>query len=435
MQKTLFFAALTASTALTAPAFAQDFVQDDALVLDEIVIYSGALEPRPGGTTAQAVSVLSRADLERTGQTRLTELLQSMPGDGVIARGPVGTQAGFTVRGLSQNYVKVTVDGIDVSDPSAPQVAYDPGRLNSFNFDRVELLRGSQSAVHGGQAVAGVLSLGTPRATKEGISHSVALEAGAYDTLNAAYTFAVKRGAQEFSAQLSKLRSDGFSAADENNGNTEADGYEAVRLSMRGETPVGDGLVLGFAAFAQNDEGGFDNAFANPPVDGFDTTTHRERGARIYARTSTGPVDHELGISYFTPWRGYTSAFGTYDYSCKRRTLDWKAGTDLGAGRLTFGAERKLEDYEGTYVTGRVQTRTTGVFGEYAFSPMQGVDVVASLRHDDHSQFGGFTTGRLGATWAVNADTILRASLGTGYRAPSGCELYDPFAGNPALEP
>lgn len=422
-------ATLALATAFALPAAAQDVVE-----LEEIVIHSAGLEPRPADRTGPSVSVLGADGIRKTGEARLTEVLARLPGVGILSRGPMGTQTGFTVRGLSQNYVKVLVDGIDVSDPSGPQVAYDFGRLAAFNFGRAELLRGSQSAVHGSQAIGGVLSLETPRPEAEGVTQRLELEGGAHDTLAGAYSFGLRRGEDELGFQISRVRTDGFSAADEANGNTEPDGYEATRISLRGQTRIGE-VVLGFAGFAQNDEGGFDDDFATPPVDGFDVTSHRERGARAFAQFATGAVDHEIGASYFSGYRYTTSAFGDYDFRGERLVLDWKAGTDLAGGRLSFGAERRFEDYSGTFVTGTVKTAVTGVYGEYAFAPAAGLDVVASLRHDEHSGHGGFTTGRLAATWEVADGLLLRGSLGTGFRAPSGYELYDGFSGNPDLEP
>lgn len=419
---------LLASTALAVPTYAEE-----TTVLDEIVIYYGALTAAPQDKTAASVTVLSRKDLEQTGETRLTEILARQPGLGVVARGPIGSQSGLTIRGLSQNYIKVLVDGIDVADPSTPQVAYDFGRLNAGDFGRVELIRGSNSTVLGSSAIGGAVILDTRRPEADGISQSVAIEAGSYDSLSAVYNFGAKKGADEFALTLSKIRTDGFSIADENNGNPEADGYDAIRLSMRGQKEFG-AVTLGFAAFAQNDESDIDSSFGMP-VDAFDTTTHRERGARVFARFATGVIEHDLSAQYFSGYRYYTSDYGAYDYRGTRRKLAWTATAPVGPGKLSFGLDRTLEDYEGTYVSGTVKTTLNGASAEYAFAPVAGVDLVASLRHDDNSTFGGQTTGRIGATWAVADDLLLRAAFATGFRAPSGYELYDPWSGNTALVP
>ncbi len=423
--------ALLAGTAIAAPTTSAR--AQDTLLLDEIVV-TGAQEPRSADRTAPSVSVLSADDIARTGEVRMTEVLARLPGVGVLARGPIGTQTGLTIRGVSQNYIKVLVDGIDVSDPSAPQVAYDFGRLSSLDFGRVEVLRGSQSAVHGGQAIGGVVSLDAPRLAEEGTHNQVTLEAGSMKTASGAWTFGHKTADTDIGFTYSHIRTDGFSAADENAGNTEDDGYEATRLAVHAERQFESGLLLGVSGFAQNDTSDIDSAFG-VPADAYETGDHRERGARLYAQFDTGRIAHQISASYYTTYRSYTSAYGPYDYDGTRRALEWKASTDLGAGRLSFGLDRKIETYEGTYVAGRVSNTLTGAFAEYAFSPLAGVDLVGSLRHDDNTRFGGQTTGRLAATWALRDDLIVRGAFGTGFRAPSGYELYDAYAGNPNLTP
>ena len=151
----LVIAALAGSVA-AFPAAALELIE-----LDDIIISAGQ-EPRAAGRTGATVTTATATAVKATGELSLTEFLARMPGIGILARGGLGGQTGFTLRGASQNYVKVLVDGIDVADPSGPQVAFDMGRLTSLNFGRAELLRGSQSAVHGGQAVAGVLSFESP---------------------------------------------------------------------------------------------------------------------------------------------------------------------------------------------------------------------------------------------------------------------------------
>lgn len=424
--------ALAATTALCPPARAEEATtQGEAL--KEIVVFFGAFTPAAINRTATTVSVLDEDEIAKTGETRLTEVLARQPGVGILARGPLGTQSGLSIRGLSQNYIKVLVDGIDVSDPSTPQVAYDFGRLTGQDFSRAELIRGSHSAVLGSSAVGGAVVLDSFRPEQEGVSQSFRLEGGSYNTLAGAYSYGVKRGEDEFALTLSKVYTSGFSAADEANGNTEDDGYKATRLALRGQKDFG-GVTLGFAGFAQYDVTEIDSAFG-APVDAFETGTHREQGARVFARFATGAVDHELSASWFKGYRLYTSAFGPYDYTGQRRMLAWRANTALGTGRLSFGLERVLEDYEGTYVTGTVKTARTGAYAEYTFAPVTGLDVVASVRRDENSTFGGQTTGRLGASYALSESLTLRASAATGYRAPSGYELYDPWAGNAALTP
>ena len=436
--------ALLALLSGLSPALAQD-----AILLDEIVI-TGAQEPQEARRSGVSVSVLDAEALDKTAETRLTSVLARLPGVGILSRGPLGTQTGLTVRGLSQNYVKVLVDGIDVADPSGPQSAYDFGRLTSLGVSSVELLRGSHSAVHGGQAVGGVLSIDSTQLPEEiGSEGRFALEAGSYDTYAATLGYGVRGASGALGFTLSQITTSGFSAADEEDGNSEADGYEATRLTLRGETELQNGVVLGFSAFVEDTDGEYDETdilsvppYTSFPVDGSpdETSTARSQGARVYAEFQTGALDHELAASWFDIERsldGSTVLYGpTFnDFTGERRALSWKAGTALGQGRLVFGADTTKEDYTeaSTYGGSKGDASISGVFAEYAWAPGASFDLTASLRHDDHSDFGGFTTGRLAAAWQATSDITVRAALGTGFRAPSLYELYGPY-GDDTLE-
>lgn len=455
----LAIAALAGSVA-AYPAQAIELIE-----LDDIIISAGQ-EPRAAGRTGATVTTATAKAVRATGELSLTEFLARMPGVGILARGGLGGQTGFTLRGVSQNYVKVLVDGIDVSDPSGPQVAFDMGRLTSLNFGRAELLRGSQSAVHGGQAVAGVLSFESPTLDAPGTRQVVALEAGAHGTAALSYDFAQRRDTGSLGLTLSHIRTDGFSAAADG---TEADGYEASRIALKGETTLENGVMLGFAAFAEKARGEWDPQYYADPTRSYsvtlgdgespdETSRQRSAGLRAYALFETGAIEHSLSftlydmqrrlfgsetyLEYDAFWAVSGSTLRTLDmaYSGRRGALAWKGATDIGPGRLVFGADLTRETYAQAGDTGygpvdlSAESQVAGAFAEYAQTFGEGLDVVASLRHDEHSRFGGQNTARLAASWRLADDLTLRSAIGTGFRAPSGYELYGPY-GFAGLEP
>jgi len=451
---------LLSSTATSVAVLAQEPV-----VLEEIIV-SGAQEPREAGRTGPSVSVLSGAQIGATGETSLSEVLARLPGVGILARGPLGSQTGLTLRGVSQNYIKVLVDGIDVSDPSAPQVAYDFGRLIALGVDRLELLRGSQSAVHGGQAVAGVLSLSSALPDDIGTRNSLLLEAGSFNSAAASFRHTQRTENGAVGLTVSRVRTDGFSAAD---GTDEPDGYAATRLSMQAETRLQNGVKLGFTGFVERALGEYDPQYYADPSrsysimlgdgESYDELSRMHAGGmRVFAAFEAGGFEHEAsaqtyriarnlsGSEYFLDYDddwaviGATLRASDMDYTGQRSGLTWKSARDLGAGRLVLGADLTRESYAQAGDSGYgpesngAASRTAGVFAEYGWAPQEGLDVVASLRHDDHSVFGGHGTGRLAATWALSEGLTLRGSLGTGFRPPSGYELFGPY-GEAGLQP
>jgi len=171
-------------------------------------------------------------------------------------------------------------------------------------------------------------------------------------------------------------------------------------------------------------------------------TDNISHGLRAAAQFTTGTVDNTLELAWFDIDRHLTgtNGFGPYDYDYlgQRATLGYHGAADLGAlGRLVFGAERVGETYRNDFGFGATgyDTYVTSGYGELTLTPGARTDITVTARHDDHSQFGGFWTGRLAAVYRAREDLIFRASLANGYRAPSNYELFDPFAGDPALQP
>lgn len=99
---------------------------------------------------------------------------------------------------------------------------------------RVEVLKGSQSALYGGQAVGGVVSITSPRATGPGLQNSFLLEGGSFSTFRGAYTLTGMNDKGEFALSVNRFQTDGFSSAEEADGNDEDDGYRTTRLSGSG---------------------------------------------------------------------------------------------------------------------------------------------------------------------------------------------------------
>ena len=106
-----------------------------------------------------------------------------MPGLDIVQTGGPGGQTSVFIRGTNSNHVKVLIDGIDVSDPSNPNQAYDFGQLLTGDIARIEVLRGPQSGLYGSDAIGGVISIttkageGPPRMTVTG-------DGGSFSTFN-----------------------------------------------------------------------------------------------------------------------------------------------------------------------------------------------------------------------------------------------------------
>jgi vitamin B12 transporter len=415
------------------PMLAPCVVHAQAFDLGEIVV-SANLEATEADRSGVTATVIDQTDLQAGAETSLIDRLHRTPGINIRPNGPLGASTGFTLRGASQNYVPVLIDGIEVTDPSAPQVAFNFGGLTTAGISRIEVLKGSQSALYGSEAVGGVINITTRRATEEGVRHFVETSYGSHNTKALTYGLTAKGRAYDLALTYAHVSSDGFSAADEDNGNSEDDGFRSNRFSFNGSYVFDNGLRVGASGFFEDNHSEFDESFpvvADGTPDEFnDNETY---GARVFADLTTGRIDHTLSATYFDIERisnsdGFPSAFDG-----SREKIAYQGATDLGPHRLVFGADTTREEASDTFGFD-ADTRTNGIFGELRLSPAETIDITLSARQDDHSEFGGFTTGRAAVAWRVQPDLILRGSFGRGFRAPSLFELSSDF-GDPMLDP
>lgn len=439
---TRFTRALAQSTALTSvavavtfasPARAQDALAGDGLDLGTITVSANQQETETA-RSGSTVEVVEEEEIRAAGEVPVAEFLDSLPGISVSSNGPVGTQTTLRIRGAAGYYVGVYVDGIEVTDPSNTQISFDWANLMTSDLCRIEVLKGAQSALYGSEAVAGVINITTNRASEPGVANRFAVELGSYNSAKLSFNSSWLGENGSFAATLSRVSTDGFSAADENDGNTEDDGLVATRLSFAGEYDVTDVLTLGGAGFWQYSDGEFDASGGGPGGDAANYSLSEEYGARAFARLEQGAVEHEVSAQYYAIDRtSHDGLYGDTLYTGDRSSVAYLGGTSLGpAVDLSFGADATWETFNSTYNDGAYELY--GVFAETSWAPSDQLDVVASLRHDEHSDYGGHTTGRLSVAYRPTEDLILRFATGTGFRAPSLYELYSPY-GDPDFQP
>ncbi|MBL4927427.1 TonB-dependent receptor plug domain-containing protein [Fuscibacter oryzae] len=431
--------ALALAAALAHPAVAQDGT-DDIIVLDPVTL-SANRTATEASRTGTSVSVIDRADVQDTGSLSPVQSLADLPGVSFSQQGGLGQSANLRIRGADTRYIAVYFDGIRITDPSSTQTALDYGTLPGMDIARVEVLRGSQSALWGGSAVGGVINFSSVEAIEEGTHQEVVVQAGDMGTAALSYSLTQKTGDLETALTVSHSQTDGYSAA---RIGTEKDGAEISRLSLTGKYHVNDVLTLGAAAFAQYSHVDYDgyDPFTYTLEDQANTLRRQETGARLFAEVVAGNTTHVFDLTRYNIGRVYQDEISPGTYDAHRTTLGWTATTEVSDQiKLVYGADWMREEASYTNLTsGAADTRQYGAFAQLLWAPRDDLDLAATLRRDEHSAYGGFTSGRLALAYRPAEGTTLRAAVATGFRAPSIDELYGDypaffFHGNPNMTP
>lgn len=411
---------LWATAALAVP---QALFAQAAIELDEALVTSGLI-PVDVNRTGATVEVIEAEDLEGASQS-LQETLTRLPGVTVVANGGLGQESTLVIRGLGETYIGVTFDGIEVTDPAAPTNAFAFGQLTRPAAGRVELAKGTQTAVYGSDAIAGAVNITSWRPSKDGFSWGVAVEAGSDATYAATLNMGQRDERGEIAFTFSRIVSDGY-AADVTN--DEEDGFQQTVLSFSIEQRLSEAATAGVTLFHSNDQTEYDAFGAEAGLSDGERT-----GLRTYLTFAGDRIDHEVALSYFQVERDEFSAFGPFPFEGDRRKFEYIGRTDLtGDVALAFGADwtREVSSAGGVLF----DDSNAGLFGEVNWALSESTDVALSLRHDFYSDFSDQTTGRVAVVHRMPNDLAVKASLGTGYRAPSLQERFG-FGGDPDFVP
>lgn len=431
---TLSLAALCAGLVAT-PSAAQDVFK-----LDELV-FSASLTDVARDRTGVRVSRITARDLANGGRLQFSEFLETLDGVNLTQNGPIGTSATLRIRGLDSKYIPVRINGIDVTDPSSLQTQFDFGKLTSSGIASAEVLYGSQSAILGSGAIGGAVSITTVDAPDEiGYEIGYSLEIGSYDTVRAGLTYGTRFERGFLAMSLSSTNTEGYSAADENAGNAELDGFDLTDFSLRGEYLATDILTFGASVLAQNANFEFD-ASGGVGGDAARFSDYELIAGRLFALVDLGSQTHEFGLESSRTTRtdpSLPAGWGAHLFEGQREKLTYLGVQSLDNGdTISIGAEAMTERYFSTDNTSPIHAdyESNSVFTEWLTSPLTDLDISISARLIDNSDYGSKTTGRVAIAWQAGPSSLLRASLGTGFRAPSLNELYGPFGANAALQP
>jgi len=427
---------------------AADAAAQATLVPD--VIVSASRVPVAAREVGSAVTVLDGADLERRQIREVAEALRTVPGLSVRRSGGVGSVAQVRIRGAEANHTLVLIDGVEVNDVSGGS-EFDFGDLLAVDIDRIEVLRGPQSAVWGSDAIGGVVNVVTRRGAGKP-SGTVRMEGGSHRTGELAGALRAGGEAWHFNLAGSAFGTRGISVADARNGNGEADAFRRETLQLRTGFSPFEILhidLVGRYARARIDNDGFAGGIG--AIDDDVATVKHQRSGRAQARLELlgGAWEHVAGVAYSDDDRdNLTGPRETSNFQGDKRKFDYRTtytfrtpGFADARHTLTGVAEHERD---GVYVATGFSTvdrsiEQDGFAGEYRLALWDSLFLSGSLRHDANELFDDADTWRATAAYLyAPTETRLHASAGKGVKNPTLFELFGftaGFVGNPNLTP
>ncbi len=399
---------------------------EETSAIDEIIVTAVGI-PAPLDHIGASIDVIDADEIAQSGKLYIQELIAQKAGVSFYQQGGAGTVSNVFLRGLRSYYVGVELDGMRITSPTQPQQMANWSYLSTSGLEQIEILRGSHSVLYGSEAIGGVIrmqsAIGGARETRVG------LEAGTNVTRKLDVYSKGRYKNTDYGVGLYSFSTKGISAADAADGNSEQDGHENTSVNGRIHTDINDRLGLALSVRVSDGESEYDSAF--PELADDDSVQNlKTRQARLSLIYEDEVFHHEVSLGRYEDEREET--YGLYE------------GTrNIAESRSTYSITDNLQMAAGLY-----SEDTHYIYTDDAYDAMQNAAYLMvqndwanrlwttfALRHDQHEQFNAFTSYRATARAAFMPQLSMRASLGTGFRAPSLYELFDDFAGNEDLHP
>jgi vitamin B12 transporter len=443
VRKKVWTTAMTATMAGAILAAGGSRAEETETTKMSDVLVTATRTPVDPATVGSSVSVVTSEEITARSLTTVTEALRTVPGVTVVSQSGGGSIASVFIRGHNSNQTKVMLNGVKLNSNAGG--GYDFSNLVVDDIDRIEVVRGPQSALYGSDSVGGVINIIT-KTPEHGVHGSAEVAMGVEGYRRSALEVSAANDIGYVRAGYSYTTLDANSVALEENGNPEEDGWESHDFSFgAGATFLEDGKVDFSLNYLEDwsELDGFDFVTFLPADD---DNYEQDRQTLVLGLNISKPITDVYTQSFSF---GYTrdEVVGTdednaaNDYDIESKNFQFGAQADFFVGdsdTLTVGYdyERQSAESVGSYDE-NLDINSVYVQNHWIINEI--FSLTAGVRYDDHETFGDETTFRLAGTAVIpETETKFHASYGTGFKAPTLNDLYWPVsaftAGNPDLE-
>jgi len=404
--------------------------------------------------SGSAITVIRADEIQKWGAQTLADVMRAVPGVSITQNGGPAGLATLRLRGAEARHSMVMIDGIRIGDPASTGGEFDFSAVAANDIERIEILRGPQSALYGSEAMGGVVNIIT-RKGKRDPKASLTLEGGSYGARS--FSGSVSGGTRDvdYAFSTSGFANDGFSSNGHNirritrnlAAPLENDPAQKASFSARvGWQPQQD-MRFDFGMISMLNNNHYDLSSGDDP---FNRT--RNQTTQVWSKATLDLLDGQLrssakvfanrtdrhagNVGYFDP--NYMS-YGpnSLDYRGDRYGIDVQNDLKLGSyGLLIFGVASEAETLFTTnqalprgssirYVTGDASqsTQSAYVMHQLPLGERLSLSLGGRIDYTDPNQFA---TWRATASYMISeTGTKLRSSIGTGAKSPS---LYQRFS-------
>ena len=424
--------------------------QETESEMEEVVIY-GHDGLYPLRSQSRNSTVLTEDEISVVQKDSLVDVLRGTPGILVSQEGGAGGLTSISIRGGEPNFAVVMLDGVPLNDPTNSRGgSFDFSNLNIHTIERVEILRGSQSALYGSDALSGVINIITKTPKKEP-DQSVYLGVGENGYFTAGYQHAGYVQNVGYAVNLGRTVS---------GEQVEGSRYDGTEFAAKITTELNDGLQFDAGIrHIDSDKTSFPEQSGGPRLAlerALDDTSGRDSSFYLSAHQQVSAQwESRLRLDGFNREAEFDSPgiapFGQVppnqaDSSYTRLGASWvnsfRVIDDL---ELVFGIEHEREDGDSVGFVDfgallptdfELKRELNAAFLNVDYRYADQVNLTASVRGDNYSDGGTEMTRKLGVDWSLYQSSLnVFANWGEGFKQPSFFALGHPLVGNIDLQP
>ena len=426
----------------TANTLADTFERDQALKLPDVLI-SANRQVEARNDSSAANTVLTREDIDRLQPNSIADLLRRVPGVQVAQTGGRGSLPGVYIRGTQSAQSLVLVDGQRIGNSTSGDSNLQ--HINIEQVERVEVLRGSRSAIYGSDAIGGVIQIFTRRGGEQGLQPRLHMGFGSHQTWERSLGLSGGDERTRFNLGTSLDETAGINRTRQSYpSDGDHDEYRNKSLSLSLSHALTDDIEIGANVLDNRGKNAFDNPFGR-----FDPATFESLQQQPYSEFDVSSVSSYLDARVNDLWKtrlefGHSenrektldklsderSVFNTY-----RDSLTWQNDLTLNEHNSLILGGDWYEDRINSSTDFNEDSRwNRAAFIQHRYQTDR-FSTELGLRHDDNQQFGGQNSWSGTFTLPLNPDNDILLSYSEGFRAPTFNDLYYPDFSNPDLKP
>ena len=415
---------------------------EQALKLPDTVV-TASRNAQPAKDSTAAVSVFTRADIERLQPVNVADLLSRVPGVQIVQNGGRGSSTSVMIRGTSNTQSLVLIDGVRVGSASAGGASLQ--HLNLEQIERIEVLRGARSAIYGADAIGGVIQIFTRRGS-EGLQARVRVAAGNKGLWERSLGLSGGNQQTTFNLSASLDEMSGFDRTHKSYASdADHDAYRNKAFSLSLAHTFNERVKAGVNVLEQRGKTEYDNPFGSGPAwnepaiphDKFkisSTSAYVDLQATEQWNTRLTVGHAEDKSANYDKLRAGVDDFNTY-----RDSAAWLNTLTLTEQHsLLFGADYLKDKLRSTGDFSQTSRWNQAAFLQHNFDG-ELFSTELGVRHDKNQQFGNENTWNAALTVPVNQQHSFTLSYAEGFKAPTFNDLYNndyasQYFGNPDLK-